>query len=165
MHGHMAFWGAYAMIVLAIITYALPNLTGRRLYDAASAQIAFWCSNVGMIAMTLAFAVAGVAQVYLERRLGMDFIVVQKEIEVHFIGLILAASLFTLGVGAFILNFIRYGRPVGEVLAAGAAAVPAGRFGTPAEFGALCAYLCSVQAGYIAGQNLLIDGGNYPGTF
>ena len=46
-----------------------------------------------------------------------------------------------------------------------AAAVPAGRFGTPAEFGALCAYLCSVQAGYIAGQNLLIDGGNYPGTF
>lgn len=56
-------------------------------------------------------------------------------------------------------------KPIDEVLAAGAAAVPAGRFGTPAEFGALCAYLCSVQAGYIAGQNLLIDGGNYPGTF
>ena len=57
------------------------------------------------------------------------------------------------------------GRSIDEVLAAGAAAVPAGRFGTPAEFGALCAYLCSVHAGYIAGQNLLIDGGNYPGTF
>ena len=57
------------------------------------------------------------------------------------------------------------GKPIDEVLAAGAAAVPAGRFGTPAEFGALCAYLCSVHAGYIAGQNLLIDGGNYPGTF
>ncbi len=43
--------------------------------------------------------------------------------------------------------------------------IPAGRFGDPAEFGELCAYVCSVQAGYITGQNLLIDGGNYPGTF
>src|SRR6266513_2211869 len=44
-------------------------------------------------------------------------------------------------------------------------AIPAGRFGTPEEFGELCAYLCSVQAGYITGQNFLIDGGIYPGTF
>ena len=42
--------------------------------------------------------------------------------------------------------------------------IPAGRFGDPAEFGEFCAYLCSAQAGYISGQNLLIDGGNYPGT-
>jgi len=40
-----------------------------------------------------------------------------------------------------------------------------GRFGTPAEFGAACAFLCSAQAGYITGQNLLLDGGSYPGTF
>jgi 3-oxoacyl-[acyl-carrier protein] reductase len=43
--------------------------------------------------------------------------------------------------------------------------LPAGRFGRPEEFGAACAYLCSVQAAYITGQNLLIDGGAYPGTF
>lgn len=43
--------------------------------------------------------------------------------------------------------------------------IPAGRFGTPREFGELCAFVCSVQAGYIVGQNLLIDGGAYPGTF
>ena len=43
--------------------------------------------------------------------------------------------------------------------------VPARRFGTPAEFGAACAFLCSQQAGYITGQNLLLDGGAYPGTF
>lgn len=42
--------------------------------------------------------------------------------------------------------------------------VPAGRFGDPAEFGATCAFLCSAQAGYITGQNVLIDGGAYPGT-
>ena len=57
------------------------------------------------------------------------------------------------------------GRSIDEALAAGAAAVPAGRFGNPAEFGAVCAFLCSAQAGYIAGQNVLVDGGNYPGTF
>ena len=44
-------------------------------------------------------------------------------------------------------------------------AIPARRFGTPEEFGDACAYLCSAQAGYITGQNVLIDGGIYPGTF
>jgi 3-oxoacyl-[acyl-carrier protein] reductase len=57
------------------------------------------------------------------------------------------------------------GKPIAEVMAAGAAATPAGRFGHPAEFGAMCAFLCSVHAGYIVGQNILQDGGNYPGTF
>lgn len=41
---------------------------------------------------------------------------------------------------------------------------PAGRFGTPEEFGALCAFLCSVHSGYINGQNIVLDGGGYPGT-
>jgi 3-oxoacyl-[acyl-carrier protein] reductase len=41
--------------------------------------------------------------------------------------------------------------------------VPAKRFGTPAEFGAVCAFLCSAHAGYITGQNILLDGGQYPG--
>ena len=45
------------------------------------------------------------------------------------------------------------------------ATIPAGRSGTPDEFGAACAFLCSAQAGYITGQNLLVDGGAYPGTF
>jgi len=44
------------------------------------------------------------------------------------------------------------------------AKVPAGRLGTPEEFGAACAFLCSAQAGFITGQNLLIDGGAFPGV-
>ncbi|WP_219951221.1 SDR family oxidoreductase [Dickeya zeae] len=46
-----------------------------------------------------------------------------------------------------------------------AAANPAGRYGQPEEFGAVCAFLCSRQAAFITGQNWLIDGGSYPGTF
>jgi 3-oxoacyl-[acyl-carrier protein] reductase len=42
---------------------------------------------------------------------------------------------------------------------------PSGRFGTVEEFGDACAYLCSAQAGFITGQNFLLDGGAYPGTF
>lgn len=41
--------------------------------------------------------------------------------------------------------------------------IPAGRFGEPGEFGAMCAFLCSTHAGYITGQNILLDGGQYPG--
>jgi nitric oxide reductase subunit B len=116
MHGHMAFWGAYAMLVLGIISYALPQLTGRKLYGARSALFAFWASNIGMVAMTLAFGVAGVTQVYLERKVGLDFLAVQKEIEVHFVGLLLAAALFTMGIGAFVYHFVQYGWPVGVAL-------------------------------------------------
>ncbi len=54
---------------------------------------------------------------------------------------------------------------VDAVAARRCAAIPAGRFGTSDEFGAACAFLCSIHAGYITGQNLLIDGGAYPGTF
>jgi len=57
------------------------------------------------------------------------------------------------------------GKSLEEYARSAQSAIPAGRFGTPAEFGMLCAYLCSVHAAYITGQNLLIDGGNYPGTF
>jgi 3-oxoacyl-[acyl-carrier protein] reductase len=46
-----------------------------------------------------------------------------------------------------------------------AATIAAGRLGTPEEFGAACAFLCSAHAGFVSGQNLQIDGGSYPGVF
>jgi len=58
----------------------------------------------------------------------------------------------------------RAGREAEELLEERRQANPAGRLGDPAEFGEACAFLCSRQAGYVTGQNLLIDGGGYPGT-
>lgn len=52
-----------------------------------------------------------------------------------------------------------------EMAAIRRAQIAAGRFGSPEEFGEFCAFLCSAQAGFITAQNLLIDGGKYPGTF
>jgi 3-oxoacyl-[acyl-carrier protein] reductase len=57
------------------------------------------------------------------------------------------------------------GRTVEEEVARRAAATPAGRIGDPDEFGAMCAFLCSAQAGFITGQNIMLDGGAYPGVF
>ncbi len=57
------------------------------------------------------------------------------------------------------------GKSIEEVMAQARDGVPAGRFGNPAEFGEVCAFLCSVHAGYLVGQNMLIDGGSFPGTF
>jgi 3-oxoacyl-[acyl-carrier protein] reductase len=55
------------------------------------------------------------------------------------------------------------GRPAADILAEREAGIPARRLGTPEEFGAACAFLCSDMAGYITGQSLLIDGGAFPG--
>ena len=57
------------------------------------------------------------------------------------------------------------GQSIDAVAAARRQQNPSGRFGTAEEFGAFCAFLCSVHAGYMTGQNLLLDGGAYPGTF
>jgi len=65
----------------------------------------------------------------------------------------------------FQFNAKRMGKTAEELARARMEANPAKRFGTAEEFGDACAYLCSAQAGFITGQNLLLDGGAYPGTF
>src|ERR1043165_7548510 len=57
------------------------------------------------------------------------------------------------------------GQPIDDVRAKRMGAIPAQRFGSAAEFGAICALMCSAHAGYLTGQNILLDGGAYPGTF
>jgi 3-oxoacyl-[acyl-carrier protein] reductase len=57
------------------------------------------------------------------------------------------------------------GQSVEEIRRTQQAQIPMGRYGTPQEFGQVCAFLCSQQAGYMTGQNVLVDGGAYPGTF
>ena len=109
MHGHAAFYGAYAMIVLAMISYALPSITSRhREKESAIGYWAFWLQLGGMFGMTISFATAGIGQVYLERILGLGYLDTQLKIQVHFVMLILTASVFTAGVALFIYEFFRH---------------------------------------------------------
>ena len=116
MHGHLAFWGAYGMIVFAFISYSMPNLTGRKFYESNVGLLAFWLSNISMLGMTVAFGVAGVAQVYLERKVGLDFGEVQQEIQVHFAVLVICATFFSIGISLYIYEFLKYGLPNDEAL-------------------------------------------------
>ncbi len=119
MHGHLAFWGAYASLVLAIISYSMPLMTGRKILDNAMGHFAFWLSNIGMIGMVAAFAAAGVAQVYMERIMGVDFMKAQLELAPHFFVLILAATVFATGITLYIINFLKFGVPVDEAIGQG----------------------------------------------
>jgi nitric oxide reductase subunit B len=109
MHGHAAFYGAYAMIILAMITYALPSMThGRREQGSSIGYWAFWLQVGGMFGMTLSFATAGIAQVYLERILGLGYLDAQLKIQVHFLMLVATASMFAVGVALFVYDFFRH---------------------------------------------------------
>ena len=57
------------------------------------------------------------------------------------------------------------GKDFETIVAAAREGIPARRFGSAEEFGAVCAFICSTHAGYLVGQNVLLDGGSYPGTF
>ena len=109
MHGHAAFYGAYAMIIMAMISFALPTMThGRQERGSSVGYWAFWLQIAGMFGMTLSFATAGIGQVYLERVLGLGYLDTQLKIQVHFLMLVATASLFAVGVALFIYDFFRH---------------------------------------------------------
>jgi nitric oxide reductase subunit B len=107
MHGHAAFFGAYVMIVLAVISYALPLLTGRAegTRESKAGLWAFWLQVGGMFGMTMAFAAAGITQTYLERILGFGYLETQLKIQVHFLMLTATGILFSIGVALFLWDF------------------------------------------------------------
>jgi nitric oxide reductase subunit B len=116
MHGHMAFFGAYAMINLAVITYALPGLTGQR-EEQTQTRLGlwgFWLQMAGMLGITMAFAAAGITQTYLERILGFGYLETQQKVQVHYLMLLGAALVFATGVAAFVWDFVRAGAPLAE---------------------------------------------------
>lgn len=107
MHAHMAFFGAYVMIVLAMISYATPGLFGHD-QDSTETTVglwAFWLQAAGMFGMTMAFAAAGIGQTYLERIMGLGYLETQHKIQVHFLMVLLTGLLFVLGVGLYLYDF------------------------------------------------------------
>lgn len=124
MHGHAAFYGAYAMIVLAMISFAAPSLTRRPEAGTALGYWSFWLQLGGMFGMTLSFATAGIGQVYLERIMGLGFLDAQLKIQVHFVMLVATASLFALGVALFIVDFFRYAPRLEQTVTAADEATP-----------------------------------------
>ncbi|MCU7798897.1 MAG: cbb3-type cytochrome c oxidase subunit I [gamma proteobacterium symbiont of Lucinoma myriamae] len=109
-HGHMAFYGAYVMITLAIISYAMPLLRGR-VANSNQAQIvemwSFWLMTIAMVFITLFLTAAGVLQVWLQRytETPMGFMEVQDKLEIFYMMREIAGIVFLIGLGIYIYSF------------------------------------------------------------
>ncbi|RCV88959.1 cbb3-type cytochrome c oxidase subunit I [Billgrantia montanilacus] len=84
-HGHLAFYGAYVMLVLGVITYAMPQLRRVQPYNQVLNMWAFWIMTSAMWFMTFTLTFAGVVQTHLQRVLGMNFMQIQEQLDLFYI--------------------------------------------------------------------------------
>ncbi len=77
-HGHLAFFGAYALLNIMVFYYAMPKIKGIDVYDPSRGKIAFWTMSTAMMLMGLTFGVAGVVQAYLERVVGIGYMATES---------------------------------------------------------------------------------------
>ncbi|MGD8577441.1 MAG: cbb3-type cytochrome c oxidase subunit I [Thiohalophilus sp.] len=110
-HGHMAFYGAYVMIVLAIISYAMPMLRGRAAANSERSQVlemwSFWLMTVAMVFITLFLTGAGILQIWLQRVSDnpQPFMVVQEKIALFYWMREVAGVIFLIGLLVYIVSF------------------------------------------------------------
>jgi nitric oxide reductase subunit B len=112
-HGHMAFYGAYAMIVMTIMSYAMPKLRGIGEANCNKAQVTemwgFWLMTVGMVFITLFLTGAGVLQVWLQRLPesgeALSFMATQDKLAIFYWLREIAGVVFLLGLIAYIYSF------------------------------------------------------------
>ena len=110
-HGHMAFYGAYVMISLTIISYAMPLLRGRTAANSNKQQVlemwAFWLMTVAIVFITLFLTGAGILQTYLQRvaENPQPFMVVQEQIELFYWLREIAGVMFLVGLAVYIASF------------------------------------------------------------
>jgi nitric oxide reductase subunit B len=94
-HGHLAFYGAYVMINLAVITYAMPYLRGLQPYNQVINMWSFWITTSAVVFMGVTLTFGGVVQVHLQRVMGMSYMEAQDQIALFY--------WMRLGAGAFVL--------------------------------------------------------------
>ncbi len=116
-HGHMAFYGAYVMIVLTIISYAMPIMRGQEASDRRSQVMemwSFWLMTVSMVFITLFLTGAGVLQVWMQRYTDVpqSFMVVQQKIEIFYWLREFAGLVFLVGLVLYVISFfVKGGEP------------------------------------------------------
>ncbi|HSB30424.1 MAG TPA: cbb3-type cytochrome c oxidase subunit I [Candidatus Sulfobium mesophilum] len=109
-HGHFAFFGAYAMLNLTLIYFAVPKLKGIKTLKSALSLSALRLMVFSMFLMVLALAVAGIVQVYLQRILGMDYLSTQGFMTLWYAVFWVCAWGFASGVVLYIIDFFSMGK-------------------------------------------------------
>ena len=109
-HGHLAFYGAYVMINLAMFTYAMPLILNREPYNQTLNMWSFWVITSGVSFMTFCLTFAGVVQTHLQRVMGLTYMEVQDQLTL-FYWMRLGAGLVTaIGVGLYIASVLLPGK-------------------------------------------------------
>jgi nitric oxide reductase subunit B len=106
-HGHFAFFGAYAMLNLTLIYFALPQIKGLVTFKESLGIKAFWFMCSFMVLMALSLAIAGIVQTYFQRVMGMDFLTTQQYMRLWYAVFWVSAWGFTVGVAMFLIDFFR----------------------------------------------------------
>jgi len=101
-HGHLAFYGAYVALNLAIFAYAFPQLRGRAPYNQAALQGSFWLMTGGMAFMTFTLTFAGTIQTHMQRVLGDYYMMVQDELGLFYMIRFGSGVAVALGAALFI---------------------------------------------------------------
>lgn len=109
-HGHLAFFGAYVCLNLAIITYAMPYLRNREPYNQVLNMVSFWMMASGMAFMTFVLTFAGVVQTHMQRVKGESYMSVQDEISLFYQMRLLAGVIVVLGALLYLYAIFVPGR-------------------------------------------------------
>jgi nitric oxide reductase subunit B len=110
-HGHLAFYGAYVLLIISMIYVTMPPIRGVKDYNPARAYLAFWWMTISMVFIVLTITGAGMVQVYMERLMGLDYVAVKTTYNLWF--WILRAIFgvgFLVGVAIFVYDFFKLGR-------------------------------------------------------
>ena len=119
-HGHMAFYGAYVMVVLTMISYAMPIMRGQKAANETAQVLemwSFWLMTVSMVFITLFLTGAGILQVYLQRysENPMSFMVVQEKVEIFYWLREVSGLIFLVGLLLYCYSFFAKGKEVEDV--------------------------------------------------
>ncbi|MFP5383445.1 MAG: cbb3-type cytochrome c oxidase subunit I [Gammaproteobacteria bacterium] len=115
-HGHLAFYGAYVMVVLTMISYAMPIMRGREANSKKAQTVeiwSFWMMGVAMVFITLFLTAAGILQVWLQRvaETPMSFMVVQDQVALFYWMRLYSGLLFMAGLVVYLCSFFVGGEP------------------------------------------------------
>ena len=119
-HGHMAFYGAYVMVNLTMISYAMPIMRGRQANSPLAQTLemwSFWLMTVAMVFITLFLTGAGILQVYLQRfsDTPLPFMVVQDKIVLFYWMREVAGVVFLIGLGIYVYSFFAKGKDAPQI--------------------------------------------------
>jgi len=110
-HGHLAFYGAYVLLVMAMIYVTLPAIRGVKEFNSSRAYQSFWWLTISMVFIVLTITGAGMVQTYMERLMGLDYVAVKANYNLWF--WILRATFgvgFLVGVGIFVVDYFKLGK-------------------------------------------------------